>query len=604
MDNPRTFYQTKIQTFKTQEKNIRHTSNLYLAAKLSAFCTSAYFGYLSFTAYSHNHLILALLMFIIYLYLYVKDDNCRKRMELLARMQRVCEHETASLQGDFSHFQNGAEYIDSQHEFSFDLDLFGENSLFHRINRTITQKGSDRLAHKLSHLFTEAEAITRQQEAIQELSAHTDWRIRFMAHPYISNHLEQLSTFIQNNQSSHFFVRSLLPYLIVSATIGSFTLALTGVLSWHYFEALFLLNLLISTLFRKTLNKTNLHVEKLHKDFIAYRLILNDIHQADFQAQALQDIRQKLFGGKTDSLQAFHELSRILNLFNLRGSDVIYITFNGFLLFDVLLIKCFMPWCRQHLPHIEQWLDSIAEMDALVSMSNYAWNHPTDTYAEILNEATHHVIQAEEVSHPFLDRSKAVPNSFTLSKQNIAIVTGANMAGKSTFLRTIGISYILANNGMPVCARTFRFSIVSLFSSMRTTDDLTKDISYFHAELLRLKQLTEHVQSHPFTLIILDEILKGTNSKDKLEGSILFLREISLYPVSAIIATHDLELAKLEKENGQLYSNYRFEIELSSDIRYTYKIEKGIAQNLNASYLLSNMLKELKSKTHLSPLSC
>ena len=599
MDNRLTFYQLKIQAFQTQEKAIRHTSNLYLAAKLTAFCLSAYFGYLSFTDYSHIHLTLTLVLFACYLYLCVKDNSCRKKIDLLTRMQQVCEHETAYLKGDFSVFDPGTCYINPQHEFSFDLDLFGENSLFHRLNRTITQKGSDKLAHKLSHLSTQAEAITRQQEAVRELSAHSDWRIRFMAHPYISNHLEQLSSFIQNNPSSHFFVRSPLPYLIAGATVGSFVLALAGVLSWYGFEALFLLNLLISTLFRKTLNQTNLHVEKLHKDFVAYQRILNDIHQADFQAQALQDIRQKLFGEKADSLQAFHELSRILNLFNLRGSDVIYITFNGFLLFDVLLVKRFMPWCQKRLPHIEQWLDSIAEMDALVSMSNYAWNHPSDTYAEILDETAPHVIQAEEVFHPFLDRPKAVPNSFTLDKKNIAIVTGANMAGKSTFLRTIGISYILASNGMPVCARAFRFSIVSLFSSMRNTDDLTKDISYFHAELLRLKQLAEHVQSHPFTLIILDEILKGTNSKDKLEGSILFLREISPYPVSAIIATHDLELAKLEKENGQLYSNYRFEIELSEDIRYTYQIEKGIAQNLNASYLLSNMLKELKSKSQL-----
>lgn len=250
-------------------------------------------------------------------------------------------------------------------------------------------------------------------------------------------------------------------------------------------------------------------------------------------------------------------------------------------------------WSKKYYSHIEQWLNCIAELDALVSLGNYAFNTPTNVSAEILPNNTTEVIQATDIYHPFLAHEKAIPNSFTLNKGNIAIITGANMAGKSTFLRTIGINYILACNGVPVCAKSFKFSIVSLFSSMRTTDDLSKDISYFNAELNRLKHLIQHIKSHCFTLIILDEILKGTNSKDKLKGSIIFLEEISKYNIAALIATHDLELAKLEEENDKVYSNYCFEIELSNEIKYSYRMEKGIAQNLNASYLLSNMLQNI-----------
>lgn len=595
------FYQSEADICKAIEKRQKRKSNLYLIGKLTSFLAAAVFGYLSFTDFSYPHVVSAVLLFILYLYLCVKDNKCRTYIDILRRMQQVCNREIAYLNGEFSLLDAGTSYINPQHEFSFDLDVFGEKSLFQRINRTITQKGSDRLAQRLTCLSASEEEITAHQEAVKELADMGNWRICFMSHPYTDNHLDMLIQFIQNHQSSHRFICSFWPYVCIGVTMCCFLAAVTGLCSWHYFEAMFLLNLSISVLFRKTLAKVNLEVEKLHKDFKDYHNILSDIRVAYFQSKRLVEIKSALFDGEINSMQTFQKLAQIINLFNLRSSDLLYLLLNGTLLFDVILIKRFMPWCKEILPHIEQWLDRIADIDAYVSMGNYAGNHPKDAYAEILPPEALHVIQAQDVFHPFLNREKAVANSFTLDKQNIAIITGANMAGKSTFLRTIGISYILASNGMPVCARSFQFSIISLFSSMRTTDDLSNDISYFHAELLRLKQLIEHVQSHPYSLIILDEILKGTNSKDKLEGSILFLQEISQYPLSAIIATHDLELARLEKENGQLYSNYRFEIELSEDIHYTYKIEPGVAQNLNASYLLAGMLKSKRQPLPTAP---
>ncbi|NLX81307.1 MAG: DNA mismatch repair protein MutS, partial [Proteiniphilum sp.] len=247
-----------------------------------------------------------------------------------------------------------------------------------------------------------------------------------------------------------------------------------------------------------------------------------------------------------------------------------------------------------YLSQVEGWISCIADIDALVSFGTYAFNNPDNVLAEVLDDDAENVIEAIDFYHPFLSHTAAVANSFTLKKGNTAIVTGANMAGKSTFLRTVGVTYVLANNGVPVCAEFFKFTPITLFSSMRTTDDLSKDISYFNAELIRLEQLIEHVKSNDFTLIILDEILKGTNSIDKLKGSIMFLEEISKYNISAVVATHDLELAKLEEKENSTYINYCFEIELSEEIKYSYKIENGVAKNLNASFLLSNILKKIQ----------
>ena len=258
-----------------------------------------------------------------------------------------------------------------------------------------------------------------------------------------------------------------------------------------------------------------------------------------------------------------------------------------------IFARRFTNWCRQYLPHVHDWLETLGEIDALTSLATYAFNHPENTYAILLPNNSETVFRATALYHPFLSAEQAVPNDFELSRKNIALVTGANMAGKSTFLRTVGVNYVLAHTGAPVCARSFQMAVVSLFSSMRTTDNLSADVSYFHAELIRLKQLLLHIQNHPYTLVILDEILKGTNSQDKLKGSRLFLEELARYPVSALVATHDLELAALEEKNPQQYRNYCFEIELSDEIQYSYRIQQGVAKNLNASYLLQKVLEEV-----------
>ncbi|MDO4780595.1 MAG: DNA mismatch repair protein MutS, partial [Bacteroides sp.] len=248
----------------------------------------------------------------------------------------------------------------------------------------------------------------------------------------------------------------------------------------------------------------------------------------------------------------------------------------------------------KYLSHVGQWIDSIAEVDVFVSFATYSFNNPSNVKAEIMPNGSEIIIDAQGVYHPFLSKSKAVANDFKITRKSISIVTGANMAGKSTMLRTVGLTYIIANNGMPVCATSFKCSVVSLFSSMRTTDNISKDISYFNAELIRLKKLINYVKNNAHTLIILDEILKGTNSKDKLKGSVMFLNEISKHSVSAIIATHDLELSKLEDERPDIYKNYCFEIELAQEINYSYKIQRGVARNLNASYLLEGIIKEMQ----------
>ena len=583
-------YYKEIEELKLKEKRYGKISGIYLAGKLLFFVAAVVFVYFSFHSYSIANVSFALLFFILYITICVLDNKCRKQIDLICRIRQVCENEISYLNDDLTPFDDGSKYIDPQHEYSFDLDIFGQDSLFNRINRTVTSKGRDKLAYKLSNLLQNKIDIENVRDAVGELSSLYKWRLNFIAQPFINDNLVFLSQLLRHNRVHNFFINSLLPYMVISLTIILFLCALLGLLSWYYFVLVFVVNLLICMLFYKSAVATHQSIDLLHKEYKGYRDILVNIHNVQFETPLLKKIQRQLFDENADSLKSFKELSRILNSFDQKSNAIMNIMLDGMFLADVILLRRFLKWSEKALNYMDQWIDSIAEIDALVSLGTYAFNNPNNAMAEILDDTSSDIIQTKNIYHPFLSHKKAVPNDFILKKSNIAIITGANMAGKSTFLRTVGVNYVLACNGLPVCAEVFRFSIVTLFSSMRTTDNLSKDISYFNAELLRLKSLMQHVQSKHYTLIILDEILKGTNSKDKLHGSILFLREISKYNVSALIATHDLELAKLEIDNGDLYSNYKFEIELSDDIKYTYKIEQGIAQNLNASYLLSNML--------------
>ena len=281
-------------------------------------------------------------------------------------------------------------------------------------------------------------------------------------------------------------------------------------------------------------------------------------------------------------------MSEILKSLDRRGNFIGLIIFNMFALSDYFLVRRFLKWQRMYMQSIGVWVDCVSQIDALVSMAVFRFNEPEAVEAEVV-DAGRVLYDAKGLYHPFLG-SKAVRNDFTINDGEYYIITGANMAGKSTFLRSVGVNYVLAMNGMPVFADSLRVSAFNLFTSMRTSDDLSRGISYFNAELLRLKQLLDCCRKADRTLIILDEILKGTNSLDKLNGSRLFLQAVAKLKVTGIIATHDLELSKMEDDCPQRFHNWCFEIELADNISYTYKITRGVARNQNATFLLKGIL--------------
>lgn len=572
-------------------------SRVYLILKLATFIPFIYWGWGYFTndylIYKGIISIVALLFYILVMYL---DAKLQKRTEYAQHYQEVLAREIAYLEGDFSELYPGDEFVASDHPFSYDLDLFGEQALFQRIDRTISELGRELLADELSNLSLTAPKIRVRQKSIAELTKLDSWRLTYLTHGKgVSFNLKKLlnieSISVTKECLSGKFAQICMLLLPIT-TISTLILSILDYLPGSISGLLFAIQILICILYAKVLQAIALEIGGLFKGFSSYRAILNMLTDQQFESEELLELQKKFWiDEKSNVLTSFGRLSKILDSLDQRGNLIIFILTNGLYLRDLWLVRSYFIWRKNSRTHLKTWVETLAKFDALISMSTYAYNHPTSNYPEILDDQTP-VFDAKGCYHPFIAKEVAVPNDFNLDNANFAIVTGANMAGKSTFLRAVGINMVLALNGMPVCAEDLKVSVVKLFSSMRTSDNLVKNMSYFNAELTRLGSLITYCKQHRHTLIILDEILKGTNSKDKLNGSRLFLSEISKLPVTGIIATHDLALSELSSVDSR-FKNYSFEIELSDNIDYTYKISKGVAVNMNATHLLEQIIKRI-----------
>ena len=593
------FYTDKVAALTAEIADLRRHNMTFVLAELAAFvamlaCLVAY----TLTSVGVLFVVLAVIFFAVYYFIRRVDAGNNHRADECERLLKVYENELSYLNGDFSCFDAGGKYIDPRHPFTFDMDIFGAESLFNRVNRTVTTGGSDYLAAVLSQTeVPSAECIARRREAIAELAERECLRSTFLMQgrgrrintDAILKALREvreayISPFALSRASFVMAILSMVVFygLLAGAVFGS----LSG--SW---PVLWLLVQVSAAylFFGKTLKKVNASINVIMPRLGTYVSMIMLIAESDLKSQEAREIIGRLSDNRQSATKSFRQLKNILNDLDNRNEVWVPIS-NALYLADYFIVRRFLKWQQQYMPCIEDWIQAVSHFDALVSMATFRYNEPAGTDAEII-EADAVVYSAQGLYHPFLGE-KAVRNDFQISDGHYYIITGANMAGKSTFLRSVGINYILALCGLPVFAEHLKVSRLSLFSSMRTTDDLAHGISYFNAELLRLKQLIGYCKQNRHTLIILDEILKGTNSLDKLNGSRLFLQSISGLPVTGIVATHDLELSKMQQESPERFHNYCFEIQLSDEITYTYRITEGVARNQNATYLLKNILKE------------
>ncbi|MFQ7740249.1 MAG: MutS-related protein [Odoribacter splanchnicus] len=590
---PDEYYQKQIDHYTARLKQIKKRRNLITLAKLLTFGYMIFLIYLLINHSTQPLLLLGIGAILVFIFLTLWDSQIIYRQHLIEELLRINTLESDYLAGNFSALDQGERFNDPAHPYAHDLDLFGEDSLFQHLNRTVTFSGTQKLVSWLLSLSKDPEVIHSRQQAAEELCAEPEWCQHFRAagalHPTQALDAVILKSGPTESPffSKHSTVRLILwianTIVIVSWAVTSFT-----PLPFSISLVLSLLQLSALALYIKKINAYHQRLNLFLKTISNYLPLVRLIHDQSFRSPYLQKIRHSLFTPESNSLQALTQLHRIQNNLDQRGNIVIAFILNGLYLKDFHTLLRLDHWRKKYGPDIETWTDVLSEADALISMANYRFNHPAYCLPVICQDR---LLDTEEIGHPLLKSERNVTNDFSIrSLHQIAIVTGANMAGKSTFLRTIGVNLILAQSGNVVCSRYFVFQPMTLFTSMRTTDSLSKDTSYFHAELLRLQQLVNIAQQEDKVFIILDEMLKGTNSVDKLNGSLAFLKRILSYPISGLVATHDLALGELADDFPEHFFNVCFEIVHSgSQITYDYKLHPGISSNMNASILLKQM---------------
>ena len=517
--------------------------------------------------------------------LFIKKNYCEQQIT-------NAKDELKGINYDFSAFDGAPEKIDAEHSFSLDLDLFGKRSFFQSINRTVTSFGKDALANIFIHPFENQKDIIDQQKAVEELKQKTKLLSHFRAIGQMSeadslNSKDFSASFKRPPILKNSILWKSMLYIIPLIHIVFGLFIYFDIIAGGYYSIVYILTLGISVLPGKKVMQIKETFDEKSKVLDTYSKLFKIIEDENLQSDKLKNIQSQV-KSRISASYAINQLKSYHNNLTVSYTFPVLLLFNPYLLWNVRYAIKVEQWTEKYKSGIEQWFEAIAEFDMLVSIGIFAFNHPDYIYPEIADKF---IFEGKALGHPMLHRDTCVRNDVNISKTPFfLVITGANMAGKSTYLRTIGINHTLACAGAPVCAESLAFYPCRLVTNLRTADSLADNESYFFAELKRLKMIIDRLQAGEELFIILDEILKGTNSEDKQKGSMALMKQLISLNGNGIIATHDLLLGNLEQEYPDNVKDYRFEADITNEqLTFSYKIREGIAQNMNACFLMKKM---------------
>lgn len=484
------------------------------------------------------------------------------------------------------------EHVD-EHPFAKDLDILGKNSLFSYINYGETALGKNKLKDVLLNLQIEKKEILLRQKSVAELSKKMSWNIHFLT---LAKSMEIKDKIKLPKKSEPVFTNATLaqvatiavPLLTISALILVLFTSVSGMIVTLFFSVAFIISRIVLNIYGKKMQELDEILSFNSNQYEQFLNVFSHIERENFTEELNQSLQNKLRSGKSNSSRKeIEKLARLLRNYE-SGQSNIGVILNNFFLWNLNFTMKIEKQFNNIDEDLPQWFEAFAEFEALISLGIFTSKNPAYIFPEI-NESGFK-LETEELIHPLLFQNEVVSNNFTINENTeISIITGANMTGKSTFLRTVGINLVLAMTGCPVAAKKFSFIPMQIFTSMRTSDSLSDGTSYFNAEILRLRKLIENLEIGEPQFIILDEILKGTNSQDKLTGSELFLEKLmnSKALFSCLIATHDLDLTKIENKFPLKIKNYCFELQnVEGELETDYKLQKGVTKSMNAIYLM------------------
>ncbi|MFT4781677.1 MAG: hypothetical protein ACJAZK_001034 [Psychroserpens sp.] len=586
MDHSITFYKNQLKKHIIAVSTLKKQLLTYSLLRLITFLVTGFSIYIVLPNWQAA-IATGVLGIAIFIFLLSKYTNKKAKRELHKSLVTINEEELKIASGDFHHRPSGEQFQDPLHFYSLDIDLFGKGSFFQYINRTSSSESESQLANALK--ANKVSDIENRQDAIKELSHKTEWTQLYTATKSLIKTETPAHTIINWLKTHKTFIPKYMlfaTWLFASISGILLGLAILKVLGISYFGYWIFAGLGITGIYFKKVNILALNADKTKETFRQYASLLLQIENATFTSKVLQGKQQQINSEHKKASQIFADFSKCLDALDNRNNLFGAILGNGYLLLDVRNAYRVEQWISTYANKVEDWFEVVSFFDAYNSLGNYGFNHQDQIYPKISRE--HAIIDAKDLGHPLLYKTKRITSNVSINNKEFFIVTGANMAGKSTFLRTISLHIVMANVGLPVCASSSNYYPVKLITSMRTSDSLADNSSYFFSELTRLKFIVDAIVKEPY-FIILDEILKGTNSTDKAIGSRKFVEKLVAGKATGIIATHDLSLCKISQELQEV-KNYYFDAEIVNDeLYFDYKFKKGICQNMNASFLLKKM---------------
>lgn len=512
------------------------------------------------------------------------------RKKLLEELLFVNNNETAVLNNQPNAFYDGGKYANAN-DYSGDLDIFGPSTIYHLLNRCTTHHGKEQLAHILKNPFLNPDDISLRQKAVAAFSTQPELRQQLLAHGLLNKeeegNLHSVSEWLNGGSALHTkkwlqVVRWIFPVYAVPAFIyyidtGNISFLLIGLaIGW-----------ILTGSFAKYIYKQHQLLSKKQEVLQQYADILRLFKGVDPGTSVLLG---KYRDTATQAFGAIGKLSKLSSLFDQRLNLLVNIILNSLFLYDLQCILMLDKWKSIHKTAFADWLHTVGDIECLNALATLAYNNPSYQYP-IAEKSNNLHIQVQQMAHPLIAANERVANDFEAGNTDrMLLVTGSNMSGKTTFLRTLGVNILLGQCGAPVCASYFSFTPLQIYTSIRVSDSLQEHTSYFMAELKRLKQIIQHLKEGRPSLVLIDEILRGTNSEDKTHGSEFFIKQLIQYNCITLFATHDLMLSSLENEYPGVISNYCFESTIKDDTLYfDYTLQKGVAKNKNATFLMKQM---------------
>ena len=593
-NHPRRFFENQLAQFKDKLFTVRHKIRRISILRIIVFLLTIIGIYICSLIHLYALVLVGLIGLGVFIFLIIKHTRLYKDKKWNEALVSINNTELALLNGKTDNLPTGKEFINTDHPFTSDLDIFGNGSLFQLIDRSATNKGKEKLADRLIHLLKNTDELVNRQQAINELKNKPTWRQYFQAHGKLADDEKfTIDSFLNWAEDKTVLFNK--PFyrlmLVLTPLLGFGTILL---ISFDYltigtFVLYLLLPLIIVGGKLGVINKLHNQLSRKTEIIKKYGDLFGMIENESFESELLSENKKHISDENKSTQTIIKKLSGIMAAFDYRLNILVGITLNVFFLWDIRQCIKLEKWKVKYGNEMKSGFGALCLFDELSSFAGFAFSHPESVFPEFSQDDF--ILKAENAKHPFINKQVNIGNEIEINGWgNFQIITGANMAGKSTYLRMVGVNMVLAMTGSPVLANSFLLKPVEIFTGIKTTDSLQDGESYFFAELKRLKEIITTIKNGSEVFIILDEILRGTNSADKHKGSEGLVKQLISLHTSGMIATHDLALGQLENAFPGKVTNKRFEVEIKNDeLVFDYKLKDGISQNLNATFLMKKM---------------